>query len=120
MESKPPNVLLGHCGCKFPKVKGDAGCFFYSSAHLHGSLDGGTHSARSGVGHPPLEGHPLVVGSVSVGVGSQEDPADVCHVVHTHRRTLKDVAAKGRRRKKKGQEVSEAPGVFAGGDVRKE
>lgn len=43
-----------------------------------------THGARARVGHPPLERHPLVVGSISVGVGTQEHPPDVGHVVHTH------------------------------------
>lgn len=52
-----------------------------------------THGARAGIGHPPLERHPLVVGSVSVGVGPQENPPDVCHVVHAYRRAFKDVTA---------------------------
>ena len=52
-----------------------------------------THSAGARVGHPPLEGHPLVVGSVSVGVGAKENPPDVGHVVHADGRAFKDVTA---------------------------
>ena len=57
-------------------------------------LGGGesSHRAWSRVGHPALERHPLVVGSVAVGVGAQEHPPDVHHAVQTHRRAFEDVA----------------------------
>lgn len=50
-----------------------------------------TYSARAGVGNPALKRHPLVVGSVSVGIRPQEHPPDVGHVVHAHSRAFEDV-----------------------------
>lgn len=43
-----------------------------------------THSARTWVGNTSLEGHPLIIWSISMGVRTQEHPPDVCHAVHTH------------------------------------
>lgn len=43
-----------------------------------------THSSRPRVGDPPLERNPLIVGPISVGVGAQENPPNVCHVIHTN------------------------------------
>lgn len=64
-----------------------------------------THSARAGVGHPALKRHPLVVGSVSVGVRPQENPPDVGHVVHTHSGAFEDVTEeKEKKRETKHQE----------------
>lgn len=60
-----------------------------------------THCSRAGVRNPPLERNPLVVGSIPVGVGSQENPTDVCHVVHTHGRTFKDVTVEERRERER-------------------
>lgn len=57
------------------------------------------YSSRARVGHPPLEGHPLVVGSISVGIGTQENPPDVCHVVHTHCWAFKYVTVEGEKKK---------------------
>lgn len=43
-----------------------------------------THRAGTWVGNSSLEGHPLVVWSISVRVRTQEHSPDVCHAVHTH------------------------------------
>lgn len=56
-----------------------------------------THSARARVGHPALKRHPLVGGSISVGVRTKENPPDVCHVVHTHCWAFKDVTVEENR-----------------------
>ena len=54
-----------------------------------------SHRAWSRVGHPTLEGHPLIVGSVPVSVGAQKHPPDVHHAVQTHRRAFEDVTVGG-------------------------
>lgn len=61
-----------------------ANLLLVKSLHLWTIVYLGTYSSRTRVGHPPLERHPLVVGSISVGVGAKENPPDVCHVVHAH------------------------------------
>lgn len=52
-----------------------------------------TYHARARVGHLALEGDPLVVGSLLVGEGPQEGPADVVHGVETHGRALEHATA---------------------------
>lgn len=51
-----------------------------------------THSARPRIGDASLEGHPLKVGSLSVGEGTVEDGEDVRHVVHADSWAFKDGA----------------------------
>lgn len=40
-----------------------------------------------------MKRNPLVVGSVSVGIGPQKNPPDVCHVVHAYCGAFEDVTA---------------------------
>lgn len=55
------------------------------------------YCARPRVGNPSLEGDPLVVWSISMGVRTQKHPPNVCHVVHAHSWAFEDVAKEWQR-----------------------
>lgn len=73
-----------------------------------------THSARAGVGHPTLKRHPLVVGSISVGIRPQEHPPDVGHVVHAHSRAFEDVTEEEKKQEMTHQESADGGEEEAG------
>lgn len=81
---EPPERLTGTLRMTFSNMNSSP-MHRFCACKLASRLSRWTHSAWPRVRHPPLKRHPLVVGPISVGVGAEEDPPDVCHVVHAHR-----------------------------------